>query len=115
MKWGNPKSTPTYGQTIYEHGQRKTPQQLIGRANGKNNKTQVGQWLDDQQAADFLADFAINNTEGPGVYDVELPSEIKGRSFMPDGTELDVNMARIIIDWDGSIKTAFPYNSSYPN
>ncbi|MEK3752386.1 hypothetical protein NYE25_29815 [Paenibacillus sp. FSL E2-8871] len=29
FKWGNPKSTPTYGHTFSEHGAKKNPYQLI--------------------------------------------------------------------------------------
>lgn len=111
LKWGNPKSTPTYGHTFLEHGQKQTAQQLIGRANGFKNSHQVGQWLDNQQAADFLAN-VVKGREGN--IDVKLPSNIKARVFLPNGTEVIPDMAKIIIKPDGSIRTAYPYNSSYP-
>lgn len=63
FKWGNPKSIPTYGHTFSQHGQKQTLQQLIDRANGFENPHQVGQWLNNQQAADFLAD-AVKNRGG---------------------------------------------------
>ncbi len=47
---------------------------MIDRANGFENPHQVGQWLDNQQAAEFLADVVINKK---GVLDVKLPSDIK--------------------------------------
>ncbi|MCX4379921.1 MAG: hypothetical protein OSJ61_27845 [Lachnospiraceae bacterium] len=108
LKWGNPKSKPTYGHTFVQHGQKQTSTQLADRA--RSLKHQIGQWLDDQKAADFLADVA---KRGEGVYDIELPVGIQGRSFLPDGTEVTTNMARVIVKSDGSIKTAFPYNSLF--
>ena len=111
LKWGNPKSIPTYGHTFLEHGQKQTAQQLIGRANGFKNPHQVGQWLDNQQAADFLAN-VVKGREGN--IDVKLPSNIKARVFLPNGTEVIPDMAKIILKPDGSIRTAYPYNSSYP-
>lgn len=56
LKWGNPKSTPTYGHTFSQHGQKLTPKQLIDRANGFERPHQVGQWMEDKQAADFLSE-----------------------------------------------------------
>ena len=42
-----------------------------------------------------------------------LSSDIKARSILPDGTELVPDKARIVMNTDGSIKTAYPYNSNY--
>ena len=112
FKWGNPKSTPTYGHTFSIHGKKLTTQQLIDRANGFDNPHQVGQWLDEQQAADFLAD-VVKNREG--AFDVQLPSDIKARSILPNGTEVIPDMVKIVMKPDGSIKTAYPYSSLYPN
>lgn len=58
----------------------------------------------------FLANVA---KKGEGVYDVMLPADIKGRSFLPDGTEVTTDMARVIVKPDRSIRTAFPYNSLF--
>ena len=110
FKWGNPKSTPTYGHTFSQHGQKQTVQQLIDRANGFSKPHQVGQWLDDQQAADFLADVA---KQGEGVFDVKLPADIKARAVLPDGTEIVPDMVKIVLKPDGSIRTAYPYSSLY--
>lgn len=112
FKWGNPKSTPTYGHTFSQHGKKQTTQQLIDRANEFENPHQVGQWLDDQQAADFLAD-VVKNREG--VFDVQLSSDIKARSILPDGTEVIPDMVKVVMKPDGSIRTAYPYSSLYPN
>ena len=82
--------------------------QLIDRARSLGH--QVGQWLDDQNAADFLAEIA---QRGEGVYDVHLPSNVRGRSFLPNGTEVFADMARVVVKADGSIRTAFPFSSLF--
>ncbi|WP_236347619.1 hypothetical protein [Paenibacillus plantiphilus] len=110
FKWGNPKSTPTYGHTFSEHGAKKKPNQLIDRARGKGH--QISQWLDEKSAADFLAEVA---KKGPGVHDVPLPSSIKSRGYLPDGTEIKPDMARVIVKEDGGIRSAFPYSSAHPS
>ena len=110
LKWGNPKSTPTYGHTFSEHGEKKTAEQLTDRARSLGN--QVGQWSNNQDAADFLADIAKN---GEGVYDVDLPSNVEGRSYLPDGTEVTADKAKVVVKSDGSIRTAYPYSSAYSN
>lgn len=84
--------------------------QKIDRARSLNH--QVGQWSNNQNAADFIAGIAKN---GPGKYDVLLPSDISGRSFLPNGTEVNVDMARIIVKPNGAVRTAFPYNSGFKN
>ena len=113
LKWGNPKSKNTYGHTFIKHGKKVKTTQLIDRANGFNNPHQVGQWLDDQQAADFLSE-VVGGGGKEGVFDVLLPSDIKARSIMPDGTELIPDRAKIVMYPNGSIETAYPYNSNYP-
>ncbi|HGB9583654.1 TPA: RHS repeat domain-containing protein, partial [Escherichia coli] len=110
FKWGNPKSKPTYGHTFSEHGQKMKPNQLIDRARNKGH--QVGQYLDDNSAADFIASVA---KKGPGVHDVPLPTNIKSRGYLPDGTEVVPDMARVVVKPDGSVRTSFPFNSSHDN
>ncbi|MEZ2634690.1 S-type pyocin domain-containing protein [Morganella morganii] len=110
FKWGNSKSKPTYGHTFIDHGQKLKPQQMIDRARAKGH--QIGQYLDDQSAADFIADVA---QKGPGVHDVALPENIKARGYLPDGTEVSSDMARVVVKPDGSVRTSFPFNSSHPN
>ncbi len=110
LKWGNPNSVPTYGHTFSEHGSRVSSQRLIDRARAKNH--QVGKWTDNQAAADFIAEIA---QEGNGVYDVELGDDVSGVSYLPDGTELQCDRAIIVVKADGSVRTAYPYNSSYPH
>lgn len=99
-----------YGHTFSERGQRQMPTQLIDRARNLGN--QVGQWLDGQKAADFLAGFG---KKGAGAYDVQLPLNVGGCSFLPNGTEIIADMVRVIVKPNGSIRTAFPFSSLYPN
>ncbi|MGM1050422.1 MAG: WXG100 family type VII secretion target [Bacillota bacterium] len=110
FKWGNPKSAPTYGHTFSEHGAKKKLTQLIDRARGKGH--QISQWLDEKSAADFLAEVA---KKGPGVHEVTLPSSIRSRGYLPDGTEIKPDMARVIVKEDGGIRSAFPYSSAHPS
>ena len=111
LKWGNPKSKPTYGHTFLDHTSKLKPSQLIDRARSKGH--QVGQWLDDKKAAEFIAETARG--KGSGVHDVPLPDGVGGRSFLGDGSELRPNMARIVVKDDGSVRTAFPFSSEHPN
>ena len=50
-----------------------------------------------------------------GVFDVALPSNIKACSFLPSGIEITPDMAKIVLKPNGGIRTAYPYNSLYPN
>lgn len=109
FKWGNPLSRPTYGHTFLDHTSKLSPTQLADRARSLGH--QVGQWTDDKAAADFIADVA---KRGAGVHDVPLPRGL-GRSFLPDGTELTTDMARVVVKSNGTVRTAFPYNSAHPN
>lgn len=67
--------------------------------------------MDEQGAADFIAQIA--KEKGAGVHEVPLPQGLKTRSFLSDGTEIVPDMARIIVKQDGSVRTAFPYNSLF--
>ncbi|NHZ93853.1 type IV secretion protein Rhs [Massilia sp. CCM 8733] len=82
LKWGNPASEPTYGHAFVRHTSKLKPIQLMDRARHKGK--QIGQWLDNRVAANFIAETA---KKGPGAYEVTLPPGVKGRSFLPDGTE----------------------------
>ena len=109
FKWGNPKSGPTYGHTFIDHTSKLKDSQLIDRA--RSLKHQVGKWVNDQEAAAFLSNVAKN---GPGVYDVPLPDNLKGKVFLPDGTEISPNMVRVVVKPTGGVKTGFPFNDKYP-
>jgi hypothetical protein len=108
LRWENPLSTPTYGHSFLRHGARQTRTQLTDRARSLGH--QVGQWTDDRAAAEFIARVA---REGPGVHDVSLPPSL-GRGFLPNGTEIAPDMARIIVKQDGAVRTAFPFSSHFP-
>jgi len=109
LKWGNPKSTPTYGHTFLDHTSKLTPAQILDRARSLGH--QVGQWTDDVSGAEFIAGVA---RRGPGIHDVPLPRGL-GRSFLADGTELQADMARIVVKPNGAVRTAFPFSSAHPN
>lgn len=107
---GNPKSAPTYGHTFSEHGAKKLPNQLIDRA--RANGHQIGQWLDEKSAANFITDVA---KKGSGVHEVQLPSSLKTRGYLPDGTEIKPDMARVVVKENGAVRTAYPYSSAHPS
>lgn len=110
FKWGNPKSKPTYGHTFTEHGMKKKANQLIDRARAKGH--QIGQWLDEKGAAKFIADVA---KKGTGVHEVSLPKSLKNRGFLPDGTEIKPDMARVVVKENGGVKTVYPFSRAYPS
>jgi RHS repeat-associated protein len=109
LRWGNPASRPTYGHTFLRHGSRLRPSQLIDRARTEGH--QIGQWTDELEAANLIADVA---RRGPGVYDVAIRSGL-GRSFLGDGTQLVADMARVVVRPNGAVSTAFPFSSLHPN
>jgi RHS repeat-associated protein len=109
-KWENPKSRPTFGHTFELHSAKLKPNQLADRAKAKGH--QVSQWTDDVAAAKLIADVA--KQQGEGIHNVNIQAGM-GRSFLGDATELTTDMARVVVKQDGTVRTAFPYNSSYPN
>jgi hypothetical protein len=111
--WGNPKSYPTYGHTFSDHGQKVKLAQLIDRARGLNH--QNGQFLNDNDAARILGDLVQSHQLQPGVHDLPIPADLKTRVVLPDGTEIKADSLRIIIKQDGTIRTSFPMNSTFPN
>ena len=52
---------------------------------------------------------------GPGGYDIKLPDGVSARSFLPNGTKLIADMAGIAVKQNGSVRTAFFYNSASMN
>jgi hypothetical protein len=111
LKWGNPKSVPTYGHTFLDHGAKVKPSQLADRARAKDH--QIGQFLDDQAAADFVGKVA--QARGPGVHDVPLPQDLSTRGVLPDGLEVVPDMVRVVVKPDGSVRTSFPFDSGHPS
>ena len=109
LKWGNPKSKPTYGHTFLEHGEALTLAQLADRA--RDSGHQIGQFLDDQAAANFITDVAKN---GPGVHDVPLPAGMPTRVILPDGTEVAADTVRVVVKPNGSVRTSYPFSRANP-
>lgn len=86
------------------------PSQLIDRARNKGH--QIGQWLDDVEAAKFMEKIA--KERGGGAHTVDLPEGLKGRSFLADGTELPTDKAIIVVYDTGGINSGYPINSKFP-
>ena|GEM_PF-1341385 len=112
LKWDNPKSGPTYGHLFLEHGRKKTKQQLWDRARGLGH--QVGQFLDDDATASFVAKYVQDKKPSPGVHHIDLPDDLPVRILLPDGKEISGNKIFILFKSDGSVKTGFPYNDLFP-
>ncbi len=72
---------------------------------------QIGQWIDDQAAAEFIAEVVLE--KGPGLHHVDLPASIAARSILADGTELLVDKTFVRVRGNGSVVTAWPYNSQF--
>jgi hypothetical protein len=103
LKWGNPKSTPTYGHTFAEHGAgAKRTAGLLGEARG-TGKPQ-GQWLNNQRAADFLAQQRPTITQPTTV---SIPSGL-GQVIRPDGSIVPATRAILVPSPNGGFRTAFP-------
>ncbi|QRK08617.1 hypothetical protein JQX13_53565 [Archangium violaceum] len=101
LKWGNSKSTPTYGHTFSEHGAQNT-KGLIGEAGG-TGKPQ-GQWLNNDAAAKFLAE-QRPNINGPTT--VNIPEGL-GRVVNPDGSFSPATRAILVPSANGGFRTAYP-------
>jgi hypothetical protein len=103
LKWGNPKSTPTYGHTFSEHGAgAKRTAGLLGEARG-TQKPQ-GQWLNNQRAADFLAQQRPTINQPTTV---SIPSGL-GQVIRPDGSIVPATRAMLVPSPNGGFRTAFP-------
>ena len=127
LDWGNPKSEVTYGTTFVDHGSHHKEQYLKEKARVKSiHVGQYGQWTDDQKAAEFIAKIA--EEKGSGTYDVSLPPPIPPKVIGRDlpeyfpcrvisagGLECRADMARVVVNSDGSVEIAYPFNSRYPH
>ena len=127
VDWGNPKSEATYGTTFIEHGSHHKEQYLKEKARAKSMFVgQYGQWTDDQKSAEFIAKIAVE--KGFGTHDVPLPPPIPPKVIGSDlpkyfpcrvisagGLEGQADMARVIVNQDGSVKVAYPFNSRHPH
>ena len=106
----NTKRTKLFGHTFggrkHHHGQKMKTDLLKSRA--AREQKQIGQFLDDQAAAPHILEAA---KKGPGVHNAPLPEGVPGRAFLPDGSEISVDSFRTVVKPDGSVRTAFPFNS----
>ena len=77
---------------------------------------QLGQWTDDKKAAEFIAKIA--KERGVGVHDVPLPrtalESFPSVVYLSTGMKHYADKERIIVNEDGSVKTAYPFISTYP-
>lgn len=116
LRWGNPKSKPTYGHTFLDHGQKVKDEQLIDRARTKDLNEpataphQIGAWNNDKTAADIIAE-AVRGRKPGDVFDITIPAK-SGRSFTGDSKALTADKARIVIGENGSVTTAYPFSST---
>ena len=85
----NWKSVKQFGHTFTEHGAKRPLQQLIDRANSHLGP-EMGQWLDNDKAAQFLKQYL---DIGEPVT-VQLPEGL-GRVVLADGTTVPATAARI--------------------
>ncbi|MGK4009229.1 RHS repeat-associated core domain-containing protein [Sorangium sp. So ce1036] len=103
LKWGNPKSVPTYGHSFERHGAgAKNTARLTGRAAG--TKEPQGQWLDNDAAATFLAEQRSSIAE---VKAVEIPKGL-GQVVRSDGAIVPATKAVLVPAPNGGYKTAYP-------
>lgn len=101
LKWGNPKSTPTYGHTFSEHGAQNT-KGLVGEAGGTGRAQ--GQWLNNDAAAKFLAE---QRPKLNGPASVRIPRGL-GRVVNPDGSFSPASRATLVPSANGGFRTAYP-------
>lgn len=98
----NPKSTKIFGHTFNRHGAgNRNTQNLLGRARGTGENQ--GQWLNNQQAADFLSQFRGN---GAGPFTVKIPNGM-GQIIKPNGSIVPASRAVIVPNANG-FRTAYP-------
>ena len=113
--WGNTKCEETYGETFIKHGSHHKITHLMTKA--KTEGYQFGQWTDNQRAAEFIAE--VVEKKGTGIHDVPLPSSAIDKFpsvvYLDTGLKSNADMARVIVNSDGSVKVAYPFNSRQPH
>jgi hypothetical protein len=94
------KSVSQFGHTFSTHGEgSRNTRNLLGRAGGTGQSQ--GQWLNNQQAAEFLDSVKV---DGPAL--IKLPDGL-GQVIGPDGSITSATWARVVPSASG-IRTAFP-------
>jgi hypothetical protein len=91
------------GHTFSKHGAQNTDQ-LLKEAAGSGRE--VGQWLDNQAAQEFISQHLDQLKNGAQTFD--LPPGL-GRVIHPDGTFTVAQKARLVPSGNG-VKTAYPLN-----
>ena len=109
LDWNNPNCETTYGNTFTAYGSKLKRWEPKNKVDGK----QYVQWLDDEKAADFIAKVA--QEKGEGTHEVLLPPGLPNRVILTNGKEYTGTHARIIVNPDGSVKTAYPFNRLFLN
>ncbi|MCG7376203.1 hypothetical protein MH215_04310 [Paenibacillus sp. ACRSA] len=103
------KSLPTYGHAYSKHGSHISDAKLKARA--INDKVQIGRWDNQKDAAKLISEVG---KKGQGVYDIELPSDVGGTSFLKTGEVIPADRAIIVVREDNSITSTYTYNSGHP-
>lgn len=97
----NWRSGREFHHTFNTHGQgARNARNLLGRANSTN--TPQGQWLNNQEAANFLSTL---NLAGPAS--TRIPDGL-GQVIMPGGSVVPATWARVVPMPGGGFRTAFP-------
>ena len=108
--WNNPECETTYGTTFTNHGSHHEVIAMMIKSQKKGR--QLGQWTDDKKAAEFIE--KIVKERGVGVHDVLLPrTALEGFPsvvYLSAGMKHYADKARIIVNEDGSVKTAYPFS-----
>ena len=115
FNWKNPECETTYGTTFTEHGSHHEVVAMMIKA--REQGRQLGQWTDDKKVAEFIAKIA--KEKGVGVHDVPLPrTALEGFPsvvYLSTGMKDCADKVRVIVNEDGSVKTAYPFSSVHPN
>jgi hypothetical protein len=97
------KSKPTFGHTFNRHGAgKKKTQRLRGRAATESQPQ--GQWLNNEEAAEFLRSIYPDISEATIV---NIPEGL-GQIIMPDGSIIPASRAWVIPRRGGVYTTAYP-------
>jgi len=111
LKWDAHDSIPTFGHTITRHGQGMSRDALVRRAADEGR--QVGAWTNNREATRLVADSVRGRNPGD-VFEIVIEPRM-GRAYLPNGTQVPVDRARIVIGADGSITSSYPFSSLHPN
>jgi hypothetical protein len=104
------QSHPDWGHTWQDHGSQLSVSWHRNRANGQQNNwtdrtrdPQQGFWTNNQQAAEHI----LSQNLYVGHNEIRIPHGM-GRVVFPDGRVVDAQVARVIVNPNGTIDTAYP-------